>query len=163
MRWRRVICRQTPWALRWGNALSWSSWGGTLRCTTFGAVMAAYSKDMYQKINKVLSSGMVATIFLSPNDKDKSYMNVSFVIGKSIRANKDWFLDKHNYRGFTITGDGTMEGLSFALEFIKNYKGKLIVEYPDDKRKRAYRRLLSYGFREGYFTSNPDWKFYYRG
>jgi hypothetical protein len=62
-----------------------------------------------------------------------------------------------------MTGDGTMEGLSFALEFIKNYKGKLIVEYPDDKRKRAYRRLLSYGFREGYFTSDPDWKFYYRG
>lgn len=118
---------------------------------------------MYQKINKVLSSGMVATIFLEPNDNDKSYMNLLFVIGKSIRANKNWFLNKHNHRGFAMTGDGTMEGLSFALEFIKNYKGKLIVEYPDDKRKRAYRRLLSYGFREGYFTSDPDWKFYYRG
>ena len=39
MRWERVYSRSTPGALRWGNALSWSSWGGTLRCAAFGAVM----------------------------------------------------------------------------------------------------------------------------
>ena len=41
MRWNRLSWRSTPWALRWGNAFSWSSWGGTLRCTEFGAVMRA--------------------------------------------------------------------------------------------------------------------------
>ena len=41
MRVNRLSWRSTPWALRWGNAFSWSSWGGTLRCTKFGAVMRA--------------------------------------------------------------------------------------------------------------------------
>lgn len=117
------------------------------------------------KYSKVLSNGQVATLFVRVDKLQRGEAAfIGFVIGKSIRQNKFWWNDT-SYNSIKSTGNCGLEGLLFALSIIEELKSSfkyIIVAWEDDKRKKAYKRLLDHGFIEGiyrdedvYFWTRP--------
>lgn len=115
------------------------------------------------KIHKTLANNQVATVFLSKKKHNSmAYIEVSFCIGASRRANKYWFNDKPNYRCVKSTGQCGLEGLLFCKSVIMQLAGhNVLINWMDDKRCHAYKKLTEIGFKCRHFKDTPDEDFYF--
>lgn len=115
------------------------------------------------KLSKALSNGQVATCFYVRDKEFPEYINVSFVIGKSIRQNKNWWNDKPGTKSIKSTGQCGLEGLMFALATVRQLQddNNIIIEWSDEQRHSAYKYLKRYGFKEGCSKEYPGWSCLY--
>lgn len=80
--------------------------------------------------------------------------NVGVVISKNRKEANHWFLRDSKKKKEISTGDCGLEGLKMAKDLILEFQHQLkqneylFVAHSDEKRKRAYKWLLRYGFKE---------------
>lgn len=109
------------------------------------------------RIHQILSNGQHFNLYFFKNKKEclekVTVWGIGFCISKTRRESNDWFKGnlKLNNRQ---TGKCGLEGLKLALQYICQFVGELgeyeelQVGWADEKRKRAYKFLLRYGFWE---------------
>lgn len=111
---------------------------------------------------KHLKSGQVAMFFKLEDScvlyPGKKLHYLDFVIGDDEDYCLNWYKELNDAApgevDTNVTGTGSIEGLLFALETVQELQKHLtegevlIVQPTDEKRFRAYKRLLKYGFKQ---------------
>lgn len=113
------------------------------------------------QLKKVLKNGQVAMLFKTEEScvlyPGKRLHYIDFVIEQDEATCLKWYKELHFPMGeidTATTGNAGLEGMLFALQTIQELmkhvdKGDIFIVQPtDDRRNKAYRRLLKYGFRK---------------
>ncbi len=121
------------------------------------------------RVHEILSNGQHLNLYFRKFNSDESGVGV-WKIGLCIsntrkEANKWWAGKSIRKIDNKLTGKCGLEGLKKALFYILELCKCLIwdeiqISWNDEKRKRAYKYLLRYGFKEAkhcYYYRNPDY------
>mgnify|MGYP006875674364 CR=1 FL=1 len=109
------------------------------------------------RIRDQLPNGQKVNLYFARHRTKEGFFqwSVGFYIGERKEANL-WFNKHSKKQSSTIKGDGTITALLWALGYIRGFiqqlqkNEELVIGWEDDKRKRAYKRLRKYGFRNYY-------------
>lgn len=120
------------------------------------------------RIHTVLSNGQVASMYFVV-DRNQSFTDgydydcwrVGLRIGNTRRDNNDWFTGDKVHSMTVSTGRCGLEGLmwakrvleSFTTQLRKNECQMMVIGAEDDKRHRAYSRLLKQGYTQGTYNN----------
>ena len=100
------------------------------------------------RFHGVAADGQAVHMYFSPyRDKVFTFWTVGLFIGRSKRVANDWH-NKQKKQPPRTTGRGTLAALLYAQEILLEFAGRLTkyeelqVSWEDERRHRAYRRLL---------------------
>lgn len=122
------------------------------------------------RVHEVLSNGQHLNLYFLKHDcifgDNVTVWSMGLCISKTRRNSNDWFKGRKTQLHNRQTGTCGIEGLKKALNYIRQFVGEmgeyeeLQIGWADEKRKRAYKFLLRYGFLEYddcYYIRNPQY------
>jgi hypothetical protein len=134
------------------------------------------SKSYKYSVSKTLSNGQIAKIFIKKEicqckaDNRPIIWKIGFIIENSRKTCNNWYSKGRVLKKVQQTGKCGLEGLLFAKnclilledllirlnKYNKSKKKNFIVIYwSDEKRHKAYKRLLVNGYIEGHYNNAP--------
>lgn len=128
-------------------------------------------KKSEYRIHEILSNGQHLNIYIerlyTKTIDHLSEWHVSVIISNNRKEANLWYKNKKNVS--SVTGRCGIEGLLKALEHIIYFKNNMmgdaliVVEWDNPKKKRAYKRLLNYGFvlyEDAYIGANDNYRYW---
>ena len=116
----------------------------------------SYLNKHEARFHHTLSNGQHCAMYVNFNDEEAEtilLLDIGFAVGNSRRQCNDWWSKNGKGLGEKTTGRVGLEALLFAsecLDFIESiYAGEMYVirvGYADERRRRAYKRLLKKGY-----------------